>query len=217
MDRARSGASPTTVFSATSRRCRGDNQQLTRPSEELDADIEDAVDEYSDRLRTYSARDYTTGDVACPFPRLAKQYGLTRDGEGAWLSTDKEANELEQIKYADRNRCADNDNIDRVMVGNETLLRGDLTVAGADPATSTPVKRRARVPVSTAESWDIWLPQFDQREEEGRCTSSRVIVDFITVHLLPYWEGIPRARRRSSRSCSRYDRDAARISEQARS
>ncbi len=37
------------------------------------------------------------------------------------------------------------------------------------------------MPVSTAEPWHIWL---SQPELAGH-------VDFITVHLLPYWEGVP--------------------------
>ena len=38
-----------------------------------------------------------------------------------------------------------------------------------------------RIKVSTAETWSTWLlnPEIGQN------------VDFITVHLLPYWEGVP--------------------------
>jgi cellulose synthase/poly-beta-1,6-N-acetylglucosamine synthase-like glycosyltransferase len=66
------------------------------------------------------------------------------------------------------------------MVGNEVLLRGDMSVP-ALIADITRVKRRVRVPVSTAEPWHVWLryPQLARH------------VDFITVHLLPYWEGVP--------------------------
>ena len=38
----------------------------------------------------------------------------------------------------------------------------------------------SRVPVSTAEPWHVWLDQPELVKE----------VDFITVHLLPYWEGV---------------------------
>ena len=37
------------------------------------------------------------------------------------------------------------------------------------------------VPVSTAEPWHVWLSQPELARH----------VDFITVHLLPYWEGVP--------------------------
>jgi cellulose synthase/poly-beta-1,6-N-acetylglucosamine synthase-like glycosyltransferase len=44
------------------------------------------------------------------------------------------------------------------------------------------VRKRVTVPVSTAEPWHIWLKYPELAKH----------VDFITVHLLPYWEGIPR-------------------------
>ncbi len=37
------------------------------------------------------------------------------------------------------------------------------------------------VPVSTAEPWHVWL-------KHPELAAS---VDYITIHLLPYWEGLP--------------------------
>jgi len=148
--------------------------------DELDADIK-MLSQYSDRLRTYSSSDAAT------VPRLAARYGM-RVTAGAWLSTDKEENDR-QIKGLIQ-LMRDNDNIERVMVGNETLLRGDLTVPELIGYVDT-IKRRARVPVSTAESWDIWLP-YDLAKKKQMHELARHL-DFITVHLLPYWEGVPRA------------------------
>jgi cellulose synthase/poly-beta-1,6-N-acetylglucosamine synthase-like glycosyltransferase len=68
----------------------------------------------------------------------------------------------------------------RVVIGNEVLLRGDLK-----PEELEQYLDRARVaigqPVGTAETWYAWLahPELAQH------------VDFIGVHLLPYWEGVP--------------------------
>lgn len=152
----------------------------TYPSEEeLGRDVK-MLAEYSDRLRTYSAID------AAAVPRLARQYGM-RVTVGAWLSTDKEQNDLEIKALIQLMR--DNDNIERVMVGNETILRGDLSPEQLIDYIDT-VKRRARVPVSTAESWDIWLTR--DREKSKQMHEVARHVDFITVHLLPYWEGVPR-------------------------
>ncbi|MGH7107573.1 MAG: glycosyltransferase, partial [Acetobacteraceae bacterium] len=67
-----------------------------------------------------------------------------------------------------------------VMVGNETILRGDLT-PGELIADLNEVRHRVHVPVSTAEPWHVWL----------RHPELANAVDFITVHLLPYWEGLP--------------------------
>ena len=38
-----------------------------------------------------------------------------------------------------------------------------------------------RAPVSTGETWDLWLKHPELVRE----------VDFIAAHILPYWEGIP--------------------------
>ncbi len=153
----------------------------TYPSEqELAADVR-MLSKYTDRLRTYNAVD------AAAIPALAREYGMTVTA-GAWLSTDKKENNLQIKSLIELMR--DNNNVDRVMVGNETLLRGDLTPKELMSYIDI-IKRRARVPVSTAESWDIWLTTDRARAKQMHELAKHV--DFITVHLLPYWEGVPRA------------------------
>ena len=66
-----------------------------------------------------------------------------------------------------------------VIVGNESLLRGDLTVAELS-AYLKRVRGKLGVPVTTAEPWHVWLKHPELARQ----------VDYITVHLLPYWEGI---------------------------
>ncbi|MEO8938047.1 MAG: glycosyltransferase family 2 protein [Burkholderiaceae bacterium] len=156
----------------------GDNP--TYPSEEELGEDVAMLSKYTKRLRIYSAVD------AAAVPALARQYGMTVTA-GAWLSTDKENNDLEIKALIQLMR--NNSNIDRVLVGNETLLRGDLTPKELIGYIDT-VKRRARVPVSTAESWDIWLTRDSEKSRQMHELAKHV--DFITVHLLPYWEGVPR-------------------------
>ena len=48
------------------------------------------------------------------------------------------------------------------------------------------MKREVRVPVTTAEVWDVWL-------DHPELASA---VDYLAVHILPYWEGMPGSRRR---------------------
>jgi hypothetical protein len=96
---------------------------------------------------------------------------------GAWLNHDRAANEREvesAIRLAHLNR-----NVSRVIVGNEVLLRGDMAFEDL-VAEIERVRTAVKQPVSTAEPWNIWLenPELAQH------------VDFITVHMLPYWEGI---------------------------
>lgn len=97
---------------------------------------------------------------------------------GAWLSPDQKANKEEidrLIRFAQTYP-----NIKRAIVGNETALRKDLTTDQI-VAHIEEVKRHLPIPVSTAEPWHVWL----DAPELARA------VDFITVHVLPYWEGLP--------------------------
>lgn len=123
------------------------------------------------RIRTYSSSELPD------LPAIAADHGL-RVTAGAWLDGRLINNrlELEAVKEAVRN----NRNIERVIVGNETLLRGTVTIEQLT-AHLQELRRELRVPVSTAEPWHVWLlyPQLANN------------VDYITVHLLPYWEGVP--------------------------
>ncbi len=126
----------------------------------------------ADRIRTYSVRG-TLADI----PKLAAHLPLSVT-LGGFLSPKRaeDATELSRlIQVANANH-----NVDRVMVGNETLLRGDLSTAELIRDIAQ-VKKSVHVPVSTAEPYFIWL----RHPELVRA------VDFITVHLLPYWEGVP--------------------------
>ncbi|MBN8891923.1 MAG: glycosyl transferase [Rhodospirillales bacterium 70-18] len=126
------------------------------------------------RIRTYTV----AGDMA-EVPKLARGLGL-RITLGAWLSGDRAANAKEIDRLIATTKGAPN--VERVMVGNEVLLRGDLS-APALIADIARVRAALAVPVSTAEPWHVWL----KHPELVRA------VDFITIHLLPYWEGQPRA------------------------
>src|SRR6476660_5191365 len=76
-------------------------------------------------------------------------------------------------------------NIDSIIVGNETLYRSSVLNRGETVpdliAKIQRVKRQVSVPVTTAEVWNIWL-------EHPELASA---VDYLAVHILPYWEGIP--------------------------
>ncbi|MGA2552464.1 MAG: hypothetical protein ABSF50_20140, partial [Burkholderiaceae bacterium] len=142
------------------------------PSEnELASDLA-LLSHYTNQIRLYSSID--TDAV----PALARDLGM-RVTAGAWLDRQKDRNALE-IK-ALLQSVRENSNIDRAIVGNESVLRSDLTVPELIRYLDI-VRRRTKVPVSTAEPWHIWLKHPELVEH----------VDFITVHLLPYWEGVQR-------------------------
>ena len=161
-------------------------EEGTFPTRQELSDDVTMLSRYTNRLRIYSALDNDDQEPSA-MPSLAREHGMTVTA-GAWLSQDRRRNDLEIKALITLMR--NNNNVERVMVGNETLLRGDLTPDELIGYVDI-VKRRARVPVSTAESWDIWLTR--DREKSKKMHELARHVDFITVHLLPYWEGVPRA------------------------
>jgi exo-beta-1,3-glucanase (GH17 family) len=88
------------------------------PSE---AEIREDLEHLAPHVR--SVRSYTSLDGMDQIPRLANEFGL-KVTAGAWLDGDRKKNERE-IKALIASVRA-NPNVDRVMVGNEVLLRGDL-------------------------------------------------------------------------------------------
>lgn len=113
-------------------------------------------------------------------PGIAESYGLNVT-LGSWIGSDDERNAREIENLVDLARK--HRNVRSLMVGNEVLLRAEKT-PDEMVALIKQVKRQVRVPVSTGEIWPIWLanPQLVNA------------VDFMAVHILPYWEGIPADR-----------------------
>ncbi len=126
----------------------------------------------------HAIRTYSVASTLAEIPRLAGVYDLNV-ALGAWISDDEAANaeEIEKLLrvYRESHRA-----VVRVIVGNETLLRGERSVEQMI-AYIKQVKEVVWAPVSLAEPWHIWL-------EHPELAAN---VDFIAVHLLPYWEGIP--------------------------
>ena len=123
-------------------------------------------------LRTYSVRnlDY--------LPELARRHGI-KLMIGAWVSRAPKATrrEIERVvKMANDNP----DVVSAVIVGNEALLRREIT-AKRLVALIEEVKSRVSQPVTYADVWEFWL----------RHPQVAPAVDFITIHLLPYWEDEP--------------------------
>jgi exo-beta-1,3-glucanase (GH17 family) len=89
------------------------------PSEaELTGDIK-RIAGFAQRMRTYSATENAL------VPGLAASYGLPVTA-GAWLDTRADNNELEIAALVSAVR--QHRNIDRVVVGNEAILRGNVSV-----------------------------------------------------------------------------------------
>jgi exo-beta-1,3-glucanase (GH17 family)/cellulose synthase/poly-beta-1,6-N-acetylglucosamine synthase-like glycosyltransferase len=123
------------------------------------------------RIRTYNSTE--NPEVS----DLAGQHGL-RVTAGAWLGADRDRNRNEIGALLADVRL--HDNIDRLMIGNEALLRGELTVPEMVEYLDQ-VREATDIPVSTAEPWHVWLKNPDLANH----------VDYLAVHLLPYHEGLP--------------------------
>ena len=121
-------------------------------------------------IRLYSS----TGGVEM-VPGIASEFGL-KVTVGAWIDKHQDRNDREirsAIELAKRHS-----NVNGVIVGNETIYRGEETVPDLIQKIHQ-VKRSVNVPVTTGEIWNIWL-------EHPELVSA---VDYIAAHILPYWEG----------------------------
>lgn len=128
--------------------------------------------------KTYNVRTYSVRDGMEPAPGFARQYGIDMM-LGAWLGNGHPENRLEidtLIKTANANQ----DVVKRIIVGNEVLLRKDMDIDALLGYIRT-VKQTLAQPVSYADVWSSYL-QYPQLFNE---------VDFITIHILPYWEDEP--------------------------
>lgn len=125
-----------------------------------------------------AVRTYSAGENLETVPQRAGKYGL-KVWHGAWLN-DNDKENLEQINLLINHANKYPDTIERVIVGNEVLLRKDLT-ANQLRSYIRQVKQRVKQPVTYADVWEFWLRNPQLADE----------VDIITIHLLPYWEDEP--------------------------
>jgi exo-beta-1,3-glucanase (GH17 family) len=125
-------------------------------------------------LRTYSASDHGIGEVV---PQAALQ-GLTVM-QGIWISRDPIAN-AKEIAAAVAIAKANPGTVTALISGNEVLLRQEQT-ADALVGFIKDVKARSGVPVTYADVWEFWVKN----------PSVADAVDFMTIHILPFWEDEP--------------------------
>jgi len=138
--------------------------------------IDDDLHRLQGKVR--AVRTYSTGENLEAVPQRAGKYGL-KVWHGAWLN-DNEKENLEQVNLLIDHANKYKDTIERVIVGNEVLLRKDLT-ANELRRYIRQVKQRVTQPVTYADVWEFWLRNPSLADE----------VDFITIHILPYWEDEP--------------------------
>jgi len=123
---------------------------------------------------TRAIRSYSSTEGNELVPPIAAEFGL-KVMVGAWINKEDEHNQREidsAINLAKRNS-----NVIGVVVGNETIYRGDQKLEDLIDLIKR-VKKSVNVPVTTGEIWNIW-------RDNPELASS---VDFVAAHVLPYWE-----------------------------
>ncbi len=145
---------------------------LVIPESQIEGDLKQ-VSGIASCLRTYSAMG-PQGAI----PRLAAKHGL-EVLQGIWLNRDRTENRRE-IEAALELAKAYPGTIKALIVGNEAMLRGELSAEDID-AYLDEVRQRSRLPVTYADVWEFWV---EHPELAGAA-------DFLTVHILPYWENKP--------------------------
>lgn len=144
---------------------------LTYSEEDIDKDLALLEGKF------HAVRTYSVLQGLHKVPELAAKHNLNVT-LGAWIGADLEKNrqEIETLIQLSRE---ENNRIVRLMVGNEVLLRNEIPKEQLIEYIRE-VKKRTWRPVSTSETWDRWLANPEVAKE----------VDYIGVHILPYWEGI---------------------------
>lgn len=134
---------------------------------------------YTDCVRTYSV---SRGLEAVPAiaAKLGKKVLL-----GIWIGRDPTLNQAEIARGLKLARLYPK-HIEAIIVGNEVLLRREQT---ADKLADliAQVQAATDIPVTYADVWEFWLANLELGS----------VVDFVTIHVLPYWEDHPVAVERA--------------------
>jgi glucan 1,3-beta-glucosidase len=155
---------------------RGDQDPMipstTVSAQQIDEDLT-LLSRYTDCVRTYSTENGQDQVAA-----IAQRHGM-KVLQGIWLSNEAARNQRQIATAVDLAKKYP-DVIRAMVVGNEVLLRGDLSVTDL-AALIGEVKAQVSMPVTYADVWEFWQ----------RFSNLQNAVDFVTIHILPYWEDFP--------------------------
>ncbi len=123
-------------------------------------------------------RTYSVDNGLDRVPELAAKAGL-KVLLGVWIGSNRAKNAL----LIDNAIALARDYpgvITALVVGNELLLRREMTASDLREIIRS-VKARVNIPVTYGDVWEFWLRHREVADD----------VDFVTVHMLPYWEDLP--------------------------
>jgi len=142
------------------------------PARQIEEDLTQLA-KITDCVRTYSIENGLD-----QVPAVAAKVGL-KVIQGIWLGSNRLKN-LAQVAIAVRLSKEFPGVVTALVVGNEVLLRGEMTTSDL-AAIIRSVKSQVSVPVTYADVWEYWLRNREIYDA----------VDFVTIHILPYWEDVP--------------------------
>lgn len=140
------------------------------PPEQIRADLQ-LISQLTRNVRTYSVQG-TLAQV--PDIALSLDMSVTL---GVWISRD-DARNLRELATAVA-LCNRLPNITRLIIGNEALYRGDVTVERLIALIEL-ARQQVKIPVSASEIWVQWLETPTLADH----------TDFIAAHVLPFWEAV---------------------------
>lgn len=127
---------------------------------------------------TGCVRTYSSQSGLEQVPKIAQELGM-KVILGVWIGRNHASNRLEieaGIKLANQFP----DTIRGVIVGNEVLLRREQTRENMADYLKE-VSNAVEIPVTYADVWEFWVKNKALAEH----------VDYLTIHILPYWEDEP--------------------------
>src|SRR5262245_47608322 len=148
------------------------DRSLTIPPRQMEEDLARLKTE-TDCVRTYAVNQGL--DQVVP---IAEKLGL-KVLLGIWIGVTAADNETEIARAVELAR-AHPTAIKGIIVGNEVLLRKEQT-AETLAGYLKRVKAETGLPVTYADVWEFWLRHPELADN----------VDFVTIHILPYWEDDP--------------------------
>lgn len=154
--------------------------KLMIPASQIDEDLH-RLKAVTDCVRTYATDQGL--DQVLP---IAQQLGM-KVLMGIWIGRNPADNEKQITQAIDLAKKYPQA-LRGIIVGNEVLLRGEQTPV-ALTAMLKRVKEATGIPVTYADVWEFWAPG---RKNIGPGLSDlAAAADFITIHILPYWEDQP--------------------------
>ena len=141
-------------------------------AQQIDEDLAQ-LSKITDCIRIYSV-DLGLDQI----PEIAQRHGL-KVLLGLWVSSFPDRTQYQLTTgIALANKFPGT--VRAVIVGNEALLRGEVSAAKLREYIAS-VKSKVKAPVTYADVWEFWV----------RNRELASAVNFVTVHILPYWEDDP--------------------------